>query len=241
MLKAIDLYKIYDEGAKDVRALNGINLDVNKGEVLAIVGSSGAGKSTLLHLLGGLDRPTKGTVLLDGVDIYKLSDTARCKVRNEKVGFVFQFYHLLPELTALENVMLPAMINKDKKRGGKDRALRLLETVGLKERICHKPSELSGGEAQRVAIARALINNPDIIFCDEPTGNLDSERSADLRNLIWRLSRESNKTFVVVTHEPSLAERADRILRIKDGAILDSEIMGATRPYSETLRGEVAR
>ncbi len=241
MLKAIDLYKIYSEGAREVRALNGINLDVKKGEVLAIVGSSGAGKSTLLHLLGGLDKPTKGTVLLDDVDIYKLSDTARCKIRNEKVGFVFQFYHLLPELTALENVMLPAMINKDKKRGGRERAMRLLESVGLKERICHKPFKLSGGEAQRVAIARALINNPDIVFCDEPTGNLDSEKSADLRNLIWRLSRESNKTFVVVTHEPSLVERADRILRIKDGVIQDREIIGAARSYSEILRGGAAR
>jgi len=219
MLKAIDLYKIYSKGAKDVRALNNVNLDVKKGEILAVVGPSGAGKSTLLHLLGGLDEPTKGTVLLDEVDLYKLSDTARCRVRNEKVGFVFQFYHLLLEFTALENVMLPAMINRDKKRGGRDRAMRLLEAVGLKERVYNRPSELSGGEAQRVAIARALINNPDIVFCDEPTGNLDSEKSADLRDLIWRLSRESNKTFVVVTHEPSLVEKADRILRIKDGTI----------------------
>ncbi|MFH1753178.1 MAG: ABC transporter ATP-binding protein [Candidatus Omnitrophota bacterium] len=219
MLKAHDLCKVYKEGPKDVYALKGINLEARKGEILAIIGPSGAGKSTLLHLLGGLDRPTDGKVFLGGVDLYKLSDRALCRVRNEMVGFVFQFYHLLPELTALENVMLPALIKKDKNRESATRAMRLLETVGLKERALHKPFGLSGGEAQRVAIARALINDPAIVFCDEPTGNLDSEKSVDLQNLIWRLSRESGKTFIVVTHEPSLAERADRILRIKDGVI----------------------
>jgi lipoprotein-releasing system ATP-binding protein len=241
MLKALDLYKFYVEGTKNVRALSGASLEAKEGQVLAIVGPSGAGKSTLLHLLGGLDKPTKGTVLLDGDDIYELNDADRCRIRNEKIGFVFQFYHLLPELTALENVMLPAMINKDKKRDSIKRATRLLETVGLKERVNHKPCELSGGEAQRVAIARALVNDPKIVLCDEPTGNLDSEMSANLRNLIWRLSKESNKTFIIVTHEPSMAERADRILRIKDGQIQGDEIMGAVRPYKEILKGGAAR
>jgi lipoprotein-releasing system ATP-binding protein len=237
MLKAYDLHKVYKEGPKDVHALKGVGFEVKKGEILTVIGPSGAGKSTLLHLLGGLDSPTKGRVLLDDIDIYKLSDNARCRIRNERVGFVFQFYHLLPELTSLENVMLPMMIRQKRQPDGRERAARLLETVGLSERLHHKPSQLSGGEAQRVAIARALINDPEMVFCDEPTGNLDSLRSQDLCNLIWRLSRENNKTFMVVTHEPSLAERADRILHIKDGVISEEGHVNTARPYSEILRG----
>ena len=200
-----------------VYAVRGISLQVYKGEILVIVGPSGAGKSTLLHLLGGLDKPTAGSVFLDGTDIYKIGDDARSRIRNERIGFVFQFYHLLPELTALENVMLPMMIRG--RRGG-SRAKELLEAVGLKDRFSHKPRHLSGGEAQRVAIARSLVNNPDIVLCDEPTGNLDSKMSEELCNIIWRLSKENSKAFVVVTHEPALAQKADRILHIKDG-ILD--------------------
>jgi ABC-type lipoprotein export system ATPase subunit len=240
MLKAYDLHKVYREGPRDVYALRGVDIEVKKGEILTIVGPSGAGKSTLLHLLGGLDSPTKGKVLLGGIDLYKLRDTARCRVRNQKVGFVFQFYHLLPELTSLENVMLPMMISHARQADGRERAVKLLESVGLKERLHHKPSQLSGGEAQRVAIARALINSPEIVFCDEPTGNLDSERSRDLCSLIWRLSRENGKTFVVVTHEPSLAERADRILHIRDGVISGKGPTDTAKPYSEILRGGAA-
>jgi len=218
MLKARDLHKFYKEDSKEVHALKGVNLEVEKGEILSIVGPSGAGKSTLLHLLGGLDMPTRGTVFLDGTDLYKISDNARCRIRNRKVGFVFQFYHLLPEFTALENVMMPAMINGSNKLKAKERARSLLETVGLSHRMEHRPAELSGGEAQRVAIARSLMNHPDIVFCDEPTGNLDSEMSEDVCNLILTLSRKDRQTFVIATHQEDLAKRADRVLHIKDGA-----------------------
>lgn len=217
MLKAKDLHKVYREGPKEVYAVRGVSLEVKKGEILVIIGPSGAGKSTLLHLLGGLDKPSAGKVFLDGVDLYGIKDNERCRIRNRRVGFVFQFYHLLPEFTVLENVMLPAIIRGKARSAGKAKVL--LETVGLSHRLAHKPAQLSGGEAQRVAIARALINDPDIVFCDEPTGNLDSKMSQDLCGLIQRLSREKNQTFVVVTHEPFFAEKADRILRIKDGIL----------------------
>ncbi|MBL7069762.1 MAG: ABC transporter ATP-binding protein [Candidatus Omnitrophica bacterium] len=217
MLKAQDLHKFYKEGSKEVRALKGIDLEVEKGEILGIVGPSGAGKSTLLHLLGGLDMPTRGTVFLDGTDLYKISDNARCRIRNRRVGFVFQFYHLLPGFTALENVMMPAMIGGSKRIKAKERARSLLEAVGLNHRIEHKPAELSGGEAQRVAIARSLMNHPDIVFCDEPTGNLDSKMSADVYDLILRLSRDNKQTFVIATHQEEFAKKAGRVLHIRDG------------------------
>ena len=220
MLKAHDLYKIYKEGSRELYAVSNVSLEARKGELLVIVGSSGAGKSTLLHLLGGLDTPDRGKVLLDGIDLYKIRDDKRSRLRNEKIGFVFQSYHLLPEFTALENVLLPTMIRRKKSRPKeRARAQMILETVGLKERINHRPGELSGGEAQRVAIARALINDPEIIFCDEPTGNLDSKISKDICSLIARLNRERKATFVIVTHETSLADMADRKLYIKDGAL----------------------
>jgi lipoprotein-releasing system ATP-binding protein len=220
MLESFGLSKIYTDGPKKVKAVMDVRLSANRGEILAIVGPSGAGKSTLLQLLGGLDIPTKGNVVLDGIDLYSISDNARTKIRNEKVGFVFQFYHLLPELTALENVMLPMMIGGRSKMESKGKASGLLETVGLSERLGHKPGRLSGGEAQRVAIARALVNEPDVVFCDEPTGNLDSHMSGDIRGLIRRLSRENKKTFVIATHEDTLARKADRIVRICDGKLV---------------------
>jgi len=222
MLKAHDLHKVYREGQKEIYAVRGISLEVKKGEILVIVGPSGAGKSTLLHLLGGLDKPDRGSIFLDGIDLYAIRDDARSRLRNKRIGFVFQFYHLLPEFTALENVLLPTMIRGERGRAviqSRERAEELLDKVGLRERLDHKPPQLSGGEAQRVAIARALINNPDIVFCDEPTGNLDSKMSAGLCGLIWKLNQENRQTFVIVTHEPSLAERANRILRIKDGML----------------------
>jgi len=221
MLEARDLHKVYREGAREVYAVRGANLTIQRGEILAIVGPSGAGKSTLLHLLGGLDKPSSGSVTLDGKDIYKITDKARSRIRNERVGFVFQFYHLLPELTALENVMLPALVKRGS-RGAKEiraRAEELLDIVELGERVTHKPSQLSGGEAQRVAIARALVNDPDMVFCDEPTGNLDSRMSGDIRGLIARLRSAKKQTFVIVTHEEPLAKEADRVLFIKDGKV----------------------
>ncbi len=223
MLKAIDLSRSYKEGLKEVHALKGVSLEVKKGEILGIIGPSGAGKSTLLHLLGGLDIPTKGTVLLDGKDIYNMRDSARCRIRNRRMGFVFQFYHLLPEFSALENVMLPAMIGGQDRRAISQKAKNLLESVGLGPRIEHKPSELSGGEAQRVAIARSLMNDPDIVLCDEPTGNLDSEMSEGIYRLIFKLKNENDRTFVIATHHEEFIRKADRIVRIKDG-ILEEDI-----------------
>lgn len=218
MLKAHDLYKSYRDGSKEVHAVRGIGLEARKGEILVIVGPSGAGKSTLLNMLGGLDRPDKGNVFLDGIDLYRISDDKRSRIRNEKIGFVFQFYHLLGGFTALENVFLPAMIGR--RRSVRTRAAELLEVVGLKDRLRHRPSELSGGEAQRVAIARALMNDPEIILCDEPTGNLDSKTSEEIAGVILRLNKENGKTFVMVTHDERLAGKADRILHIKDGRII---------------------
>lgn len=222
LLQAENLHKIYDKQGTEVRAVNGVSITVRRGEILVIAGPSGAGKSTLLHLLGGLDKPTRGTVRIDGIDIYNIPDDKLAQIRNKKIGFVFQFYHLLPEFSILENVMLPALIKKRSlrvRKEAKEKAAGLLEAVGLIYRMNHKPGELSGGEAQRVAIARALINDPYIVFCDEPTGNLDSKTSGEINNLICTLNREKYISFVIVTHGLSLAERAAKILHIRDGKL----------------------
>ena len=219
-LKAENLSKLYKKDKKEVHAVSGVSLEVRKGQILVIIGPSGAGKSTLLHLLGGLDKPTLGNVSLNGIDLYSMPDSLRASVRNERIGFVFQFYHLLPEFTALENVMLPALMRKGnpgKRKKIRDKASWILENIGLRDRTDYRPNELSGGEAQRVAIARALINEPDIVLCDEPTGNLDSGTSNEIRDLIRRLNKERRVTFVIVTHEPSLQELATEILHIRDG------------------------
>lgn len=216
LLEAEALHKTYTNGAKPLHVIKGVSLKLKKGEAVSIVGPSGAGKSTLLHLLGGLDAPDSGKVFIDGEDIYKLQDSRRSELRNKRVGFVFQFYHLLPEFSALENVMLPGLIRG--RRGGlKDKAAELLSAVGLKDRATHRPSQLSGGEQQRVAIARALMNEPDILLCDEPTGNLDSKTSLEICELLWRLNEEQGKTLVIVTHEKEIAARADRMIYMRDG------------------------
>ena len=219
LLAAYNLHKTYNNGSKVLHVLKGISLTIIKGNVLAIVGPSGAGKSTLLHILGGLDSSVSGSVFLDGIDIYKLRDRQRAKLRNRRMGFVFQFYHLLSEFTALENVMLPAAI----KNGSiaKRKGCQLLRKVGLEHRINHLPSQLSGGECQRVAIARALINEPAIVFCDEPTGNLDSKTGGLIYDIIWRLNKEKKQTFVIVTHEEMIVKRADAVCRIKDGELVN--------------------
>ncbi|MBI5144327.1 MAG: ABC transporter ATP-binding protein [Candidatus Omnitrophica bacterium] len=224
-LRAKDIHKIYKNGLKEVRAVNGVSLEIKKGSSLAIVGPSGAGKSTLLHLLGGLDKPTSGNITLDGVDIYRLSDKERARIRNQRIGFVFQFYHLLPEFSALENVMLPGLINgqgpRSRGQGAKKRARHILKAVGLEDRTNHRPGELSGGESQRVAIARALVNEPEILLCDEPTGNFDSKTSVSIYGLLLDLKSKTGMVLVVVTHDERISSRIGHIIRIKDGMITD--------------------
>lgn len=220
LLKAEGIHKKYRNGNKDLEVLKGIGLSIDKSEIVAIIGPSGAGKSTLLHILAGLDTPCKGKVNFDGTDLYGLSDEKRAFVRNRKMGFVFQYYHLMPEFSAMENIIMPAMISRG--RSSRDKRISakakfLIEEIGIKRRAGHKPSQLSGGEAQRVAIARALINEPEIVFCDEPTGNLDSENAGLILKLIRGLNRDAGQAFLMVTHNEKVAGFADRILHIEDG------------------------
>lgn len=202
-----------------LEVLKGVDLRISGAEVVSIVGSSGAGKTTLLTILGTLDRPTSGEILFNDVNITSLNDKKLAAFRNQHIGFVFQFHHLLPEFTALENVCIPAFINKVSKKDAELKANELLDLLGVKTRANHKPSELSGGEQQRVAVARALINNPKVIFADEPSGNLDSENAQNLHQLFFKLRDELKQTIVVVTHNETLANMADRKLVMKDGLI----------------------
>jgi lipoprotein-releasing system ATP-binding protein len=213
MLKAVGVQKSYN----DLRVLKGVDLHVAKGEVVAIVGASGAGKSTLLHILGTLDSPDQGNVFIDGENVFARTSNKLAEFRNEKIGFVFQFHNLLPEFSALENVMIPGMIAKKEANQLKTRGKEILERLGLKDRMNHKPSELSGGEQQRVAVARAMINSPALIFADEPSGNLDSHNASELHKLFFQLRDELKQTFVIVTHNAEFAGMADRKLEIADG------------------------
>jgi lipoprotein-releasing system ATP-binding protein len=213
------LTKAYGAGGTKLEVLKGIDLTIEPGEVVAIHGPSGAGKSTLLHILGTLDRPTSGTVRYGDLNIADLGEKRLAGLRNKRIGFIFQFYHLLPEFTAIENVILPAMVNGSKFKGADQRAHSLLAAVGLSDRATHRPDALSGGEQQRVAIARAFINDPEVIFADEPTGNLDERNSREVFDLMKDLNRQYGTTFVIVTHEPELAEAAGRSLRMADGRI----------------------
>jgi lipoprotein-releasing system ATP-binding protein len=215
MLRASNLIKSYGELA----VLKGIDLEINKGEVVAIVGASGAGKSTLLHILGTLDTPDKGKVFIQDKDVFSQSSKNLAAFRNKSIGFVFQFHNLLPEFTALENVMIPGLIGHGEEKQVRDRATSLLSMLGLDERKDHKPSELSGGEQQRVAVARAMINSPDLILADEPSGNLDSRNAIDLHNLFFKLRKDVGQTFVIVTHNEELARMSDRKIELKDGRI----------------------
>lgn len=216
MLKAEHITKKY--GSLEV--LKGVDISIPTGEIVSIVGSSGAGKSTLLHILGTLDTADEGTIWLDGQRIDQLSGKKLAAFRNRHIGFVFQFHHLLPEFSALENVCIPGWIAGRKKNEVQERALQLLETLGLKDRTDNKPQQLSGGEQQRVAVARALINNPSIVFADEPTGNLDSTHARELHELFVRLRNEMNQTFLIVTHNEELAGMSDRVLHMRDGKII---------------------
>jgi len=216
MLEARNIRKVYDNDNASLEVLKGVDLKIERGEFAVIAGPSGAGKSTLLHVLGGLDSPAEGQILFQGRDIYKLSDADLCKLRNEKIGFVFQFYHLLPEFTVLENVRMPSMIagNVQEKK-----AQALLGQVGLAQRANYFPSQLSGGEKQRVAIARSLMNSPELLLCDEPTGNLDSVTGAQIISLIKKISVENSMSVVVVTHNMDLAKGSGRIYNLRDGVL----------------------
>lgn len=215
MLQAKNIHKAYG----GLQVLKGVDLEVGQGEIVTIVGKSGAGKSTLLHILGTLDQPDEGQVRIDGTDVFALEDDALARFRNGRIGFVFQFHHLLPEFTALENVCMPAFIARMPESKAEARAKELLDYLGLSERLDHKPGQLSGGEQQRVAVARALMNRPAIVFADEPSGNLDSVSSQELHQLIFKLRLDFGQTFVIATHNQELATMSDRVLRMKDGLL----------------------
>jgi len=222
-LEVRDVKKSYRMGKVLVPALRGVSFDVETGEFLSIFGPSGSGKSTLLHLMGGLDRPDEGEIIVDGSNILKLNDDKLAELRLTKIGFVFQFFNLLPRLTALRNVELPLTIAGVPEKESLKRAEEMLKLVGLEDRMNHRPSELSGGEQQRVAIARALISNPKIVLGDEPTGNLDTKTGWEIVQLMKKLNEEKKQTFVVVTHDPHIAEAANRIVHLKDGLIAGIE------------------
>jgi lipoprotein-releasing system ATP-binding protein len=215
MIEIINIEKSYG----DLKVLKNINIQIENSSVVTIAGASGAGKSTLLHIIGSLDRPDKGDVIIDGTSLFSLNDDKLSEFRNHKIGFVFQFHHLLPEFTALENVSLPALIAGVSRKEASRKSMELLDFLKLKDRMHHKPSQLSGGEQQRVAVARALINNPSLILADEPSGNLDSDNAKKLHQLFFDLRNQFHQTFIIVTHNKELAELSDRCILIKDGFI----------------------
>jgi lipoprotein-releasing system ATP-binding protein len=219
LLEVADVHKGFTKGNTWLEVLKGVTFEVSGGEMVAVVGPSGSGKSTLLHLIGALERPDRGTIRFDGQDVFELPDLAQAAFRNQHVGFVFQFHHLLPELSALENVMLPGLIARRGRRAVVTAATELLTTMGLAERMEHRPGELSGGEQQRVAIARALVNHPDLVLADEPTGNLDRQSGEAIHGLLRSLNQERQQTFIVVTHNEAFAKALDRTVRLIDGKL----------------------
>lgn len=222
MLTARGLVKRFPQGEREVEILHGLDLDLHEGEIVAVLGPSGAGKSTLLHLLGLMEKPSAGVLEIQGTEVQNLSPKERARLRNEYIGFLFQFHHLLPELTVLENVMLPQRIQGVGEREAAAQAAMLLDTIGLRAHLYKRPMTLSGGEQQRVALARALVNEPGLILADEPTGNLDKETGEDVLKLLWEESRRRNAAAIIVTHQEDIAQRADRWIRICDGRIESS-------------------
>lgn len=224
MIEAINVHKVYtDDSDKELQVLKGVSFKIEQGSFVALVGPSGAGKSTLLHILGGLDCPSQGSVVFEGQELYKLTDSELSRIRNSQIGFVFQFYHLLSEFTVLENVLMPVSIsgaNKAQMVEARQKALVLLDRAGLKERLAHFPNQLSGGEKQRVAIVRALMNEPKLLLCDEPTGNLDSGSSAEIIDLIKSIHLRNKTTILLVTHNEELASKAERRYHLKDGIMV---------------------
>ena len=226
MIQATNIVKSYGS----LQVLKGVNLEIQQGEIVSIMGDSGAGKTTLLQILGTLEKPDSGELKINNTEVLSLSEKKLSRFRNEHIGFIFQFHHLLPEFTALENVCIPGLIAKKNKPEIEKRAKELLDFLGLSARLDHKPSAMSGGEQQRVAVARALINNPSVVLADEPTGNLDSKNAEELHKLFFELRKEFNNTFVVITHNPELANLADRKLRMADGALLNSASEATIKP-----------
>jgi lipoprotein-releasing system ATP-binding protein len=219
VLEGIDIHKSFQTGVETLHVLKGVDIRIKRGEMVSVVGASGVGKSTLLHILGALDRPTKGKVRLDSTDVFALNDKRLAHFRNKTVGFVFQFHHLLPEFSALENVMMPRLIAGEETGTIRRKAEEYLSEVGLADRGHHKPGELSGGEQQRVAVARALVNDPQMVIADEPSGNLDKATGEELHNLMCQLNQKKGQTFVIATHNQLLAQRAHRVIRLVDGQI----------------------
>ncbi len=219
MITAQDLKKSFHLDQTEIHVLNGVSLEIARGEMVAIIGASGVGKTTLLHILGTLDRPTSGSVRFDGEDVFAKDELSLADFRNRKIGFVFQFHHLLPEFTALENVMMPALIRRQAEEEARGAAESVLKEVGLEHRLEHRTGEMSGGEQQRVAVARALVLRPDLVLADEPTGNLDTHTGEDVFTLMRDLNRAKGVTFVIVTHNEALSNQADRIIRMVDGKI----------------------
>jgi lipoprotein-releasing system ATP-binding protein len=220
MITVTNLYKSFPMGEHILPVLKGIDLTIARGELIAVIGASGAGKSTMLHILGLLDRPTSGTVFFEGQDLFQLPEAAQAEFRNKRIGFVFQFHHLLPEFTALENACMPALIQRRQPDEVRAEATAILNEVGLGARLHHKPGELSGGEQQRVAVARALLQKPDLVLADEPTGNLDTHTGEALFSLMRELNKARGTTFVIVTHNDKLSSQADRIVHMQDGQII---------------------
>ena len=225
MLEAKNIHKVYYNGKDSLEVLKGVDIKISKGEFVAIVGPSGAGKSTLLHILGGLDSPSQGKVIFQEDDLYLQSDNELCKIRNERIGFIFQFYHLLPEFNVLENVLMPALVrsqsHKVTRSQAQEKAIELLKQTGLDKRMDYFPSQLSGGEKQRVAIVRGLINNPALLLCDEPTGNLDTKTGAEIISLVKKINQSNQMSVVLVTHNIELTKVADRVYHLRDGMLVN--------------------